>query len=490
MPLDPSEWIGLRSGISGSLYLFGEAGYTYVNGYNSRAGLTKNPEAIAFPANEKDISTIVKFAYDNGITFAIRSGGHSYVGASNTDGLLLNLRGYTGVAVHDNGTRVTVKSGTKMGDVYYTLYYSGYTLGLPTASGGNEYVGVVGLALGGGHAFRTGQQGLLCQRIRAARVVLYDGSVIECDNYKNSDLLWALKGGGGGAFGVVSELTFEPHFFNRVYTVTARFTTDNIHSAFSSWQNFIVNNGNTASVSGVFIWPTEARAKSYGEGGTGFDFRLTLGISGTTTELVNYLETCGILPPGVTYTRSISSTITSVPTAPPFIENTKASFFNFGTIAGSTFSTQTIDALLQKTREYCLGICGGGTYSGLSGSYLQPGNIIFQSYRGAVNDDKTNSTSFPYKDGLHSCQFQLASWPNDGRESTFIQFMQDFFWDIASRTGYKGYCNYPMTGIGPTGPTGYGKIYWGDNLLPLQQVKKAYDPYNFFNAPHSVPPLN
>lgn len=487
------NWTTLRNGISGSVSLPpNESGYTaYRYGWNNRNGLTLDPAAIVFPINEKDISTAVKFAYDNGITFAVRGGGHSYVGASNTNGLLLNLRGYTGVSISDGGKKVTVKSGTKMGHVYDFLYSnSGYTLTLPTVGGGNEQVGI-GIALGGGHAARTGRYGLLCQRIRAARVVLYDGSVVECDNYKNSDLLWALKGGGGGAFGVVSELTFEPHEYIRNRTARVTFQTDGLTYAFSYWQNYLLTKGLTANTSASFAWPTASRAKIYGEGGTGFNFRIDFGFSGTSGEVKNYIETSGALPPGITYTYSDLG-LGDLPSSGSFSEIYDATY-HYGLIAGQTFSEDAINSILTKTREFCLGICGGGTYAGLSGAYVQVPTIILVAYRPTVNQDNTNSTSFPYKDALHSMQFRFDfdDYGNDvNRHPTIIQFLKDFFWEVASKTGYKGHVNYPMDGLTAYGSTGYGKIYFGDNLLPIQQVKKAYDPYNFFNAPHSVPPLN
>lgn len=487
------NWTPLINGISGSLAFTGDAGYTRINGYNTFSEIAKTPIAIAYPINEKDICTIVNFVRDNGITFTTRAGGGSFVGASNTDGLLINLEGYTGISVSSGGTRVTMKAGSKMGDIYYALYASGYTLSLPTEDAGNNVVGL-GLALGGGHTSKTGQYGLLSQRIRGARVVLYDGSVVECDNYKNSDLLWALKGGGGGAFGIVSEITFEPTPYQRHGVVSARFRTDGLTYAYHSWLEFLKVKGITISTSATFLWPGGTRVKIYGEGGTGFDFSINIGLSGTTTEAKNYLETCGVLPTGITYT----FTSTNTPSNPPVALTSTTRYgndqiFNFGFIAGESFESETVDVILRKTREFCLGICGGGTYSGLSGTYTQPFSIILNGYRPATTNDKTNSNSFPYLDGLHSFQFRMRMSDYTGtndRRPTVKQFMTDFFHDVGSASGYKGYCNYPLIGLTSAGETGYGKIYWGNNLLPLQQVKKAYDPNNLFDEPHSVPPLS
>lgn len=484
------NWTTLRNGISGSIILPGEAGYTgYTLGWNARVGLVKYPVAVAIPVNETDISTIVKFAYDNGITLAPRSGGHNFVGNSNTDGLLLSLEGYTGVSITDNGNKVTVKSGTKIGYVYYDLYnYPGKTLNIPTTEGGNSFLGI-GLALGGGHGARSTQSGVLCQRLTGARVVLYDGSIVECDHYKNSDLLWALKG-GGGVFGIVTEYTLEPQQYYSFHSFTARYNMPGATAAIKSWNNFAVVGGNTLEASCSIFWPNSPFAKSYGEGGTGLFVDITLRGQGTSAEIKNILETSGILPEGYSYSTLTYGT-SSAPTAPPY-SNPQERTYNFGLMPKATFTDGAIDAIVRKTREFCLGICGSGTYAGLSGSYYRPPSIIMHRYGGVISGDNTNSNSFPHMKAINSGQFRMDWNATDTRHETYARFMLDWFLEMGNNCGFTGigYVNYPLGGLTVGGLTGYANIYWGENLYPLQQVKKTYDPYNFFNIPHTLPPLN
>jgi FAD/FMN-containing dehydrogenase len=484
------NWTTLRNGISGSIILPGESGYTgYTLGWNARVGLAKFPAAVALPINENDISTIVKFGYDNGITLAPRSGGHSFVGNSNTDGILLDLRGYTGITITDNGNRVTIKSGTLIGNVYYDLYnYSGKTLTIPTVDSGNSFLGI-GLALGGGHGTRSTQSGVLSQRLRAARVVLYDGSIVECNNYKNSDLLWALKG-GGGIFGIVTEYTLEPQNYYSLQTATARYNMPGVTATIKSWQNFSVIGGNTLEASCVISWPNAPFVKNYADGGTGLFVDISLRGQGTTTEIKNIIETCGILPEGFSYSTLTYST-SSVPSTPPF-STAQERTYNFGLMPKATFTDAALDVIMRKTREFCLGICGSGTYSGLSGSYDRPPSIIMHRYGGVVSGDNTNSNSFPHMKAVNSGQFRMDWNATDTRHETYAKFMTDFFIEMGNFCGYTGigYVNYPLGGLTVGGMTGYANVYWGDNLYKLQQVKKAYDPNNFFNVPHTLPPLN
>lgn len=498
MPIDPSEWINLRSEISGSLILAGESGYTgYTAGWNIRSSLPKFPLAVALPRTEADISTILKFAHDNGITLVPRSGGGSYIGASNTADLLLDLRGYTGVTITDGGNRVTVKSGTQIGQVYYDLYnYPGKTLTIPTVQGGNDQVGI-GLVLGGGHSSRGTKNGVLCQRLRAARVVLYDGSIVECDNYKNSDLLWALKG-GGGVLGVVSEYTLEPqeHYFQ--HTWAARYDLPGATAALKSWQNFTVVGGSTLDSSCFINWPASTSLNTFASGGTGMVVEIRFRGIGTSGEVKDIMETCGILPVGVSYNSLSYSGVGSAPAAPPYTR-TQERTYHFGFMPRATFTDAAINVLIEKPRQYCQGICGFGPYAGLSGSYGRPSSssgrppeIIMHRYQGVISGDNTNSNSFANIKAIHSGQFRVDWNASDTRDEIYGQFMRDFFHELASHCGYTGigYVNYPLAGLTVGGVSGYANVYWGENLYPLQQVKKAYDPNNFFNIPHTIPPLN
>lgn len=490
------DWTTLINGISGSVLLPGDAGYSgYSGAWNSRTGLSKNPLAVTLPSTENDISTIIRFCYDRGLTLIPRSGGHSFVGASNTEGVLLDLRGYTGVSLI-SPTEVSVKSGTKMGSVYWALYTSGYTLTLPTVLAGNDVVGV-GMALGGGHGLHTSEYETLSQRIRKARMVLYDGSIVECDNYENPDLLWALRGGGGGAFGIISELVFEPHPFERHSAISIKFDSINLPAGLSAWQTFCRNIGNTLSAQANITWPTSlSRLQSYASGGTGLELNVRLIAKSpvTNASLQSMANSYGLFPDGSTYGITFFAEFpTGVPTSGPYTVPPQ-NIFNFGLMPKNNFGISGSNIILEKTRQFCQGILGTGLYSGLSGSF--PVNfgasfILMLGYGGNIRDDNTNSSSFPHKNALNSCQF-LMSWSeaNKSREPTFIQFMRDTFEEISEENGYNGYCNYPLGYLQPDGPTGYGKLYWGDNLESLQKVKKAYDPDNFINSPHSVPPLS
>jgi len=113
----------------------------------------------------------------------------------------VDLTGLHGITVHTGG-RATLGAGCRLGHVYDALHAPGRTL----AAGCGATLGIVGLTLGGGIGLLGRVHGLTSDSLVAARVVLADGRVVDCDHESEPDLFWA-RGAGGGQFGVVTALT-------------------------------------------------------------------------------------------------------------------------------------------------------------------------------------------------------------------------------------------------------------------------------------------
>jgi FAD/FMN-containing dehydrogenase len=98
----------------------------------------------------------------------------------------------------------TVGAGVRLGELYDTLAEHGLTI----PAGCGPSVGIAGLTLGGGLGILGRKHGLTCDHLLGAQVVLADGRVVECDEHHDGELFWALRGAGGGHFGVVTSLVF------------------------------------------------------------------------------------------------------------------------------------------------------------------------------------------------------------------------------------------------------------------------------------------
>jgi FAD/FMN-containing dehydrogenase len=160
------------------------------------------PEAVVLCRTAADVAETVTFARRVGVDLAVRSGGHCFAGRSSTSGILIDLSGLRSVSVADG--LATVEAGALLGDVYELLDAGGLTI----AAGACPSVGIAGLTLGGGLGILGRRYGLTSDQLVGARVVLADGRVVECDEQREPDLFWALRGAGGGQFGIVTTFLF------------------------------------------------------------------------------------------------------------------------------------------------------------------------------------------------------------------------------------------------------------------------------------------
>jgi FAD/FMN-containing dehydrogenase len=157
------------------------------------------PEAVVRCASARDVADAL--AYADGRHVAIRAGGHCFAGRSSTAGVVIDVGPMH--AVELSGRVARIGAGARLADVYDALDAHGLTI----AGGCGPDVGIAGLLLGGGLGVLGRAHGLTCDQLVAAEVVLADGRVVRCDAETEPDLFWALRGAGGGQFGVVTEFT-------------------------------------------------------------------------------------------------------------------------------------------------------------------------------------------------------------------------------------------------------------------------------------------
>ncbi|HEY9337463.1 MAG TPA: FAD-binding oxidoreductase [Kribbella sp.] len=160
------------------------------------------PRVIARCACVDDVVEALGYARSHGLPVAPRGGGHCFAGRSSTTGLMIELSALSGISVEAG--LATIGAGARLADVYRGLHEYGLTI----PAGCGPTVGIVGLTSGGGLGLLGRRYGLTCDRLVAATVVLADGGVVTCDAEREADLFWALRGAGGGQFGVVTSLVF------------------------------------------------------------------------------------------------------------------------------------------------------------------------------------------------------------------------------------------------------------------------------------------
>ncbi len=170
---------------------------------------------VGIPTNAQDVSELVKFAGKHQLRLVIKGGGHSYYGQSNApDSLLVWTRDLKGIELHDNFVpqngdpskgqpAVTVASGEKFIDLYGKVVVEE---GRYVQGGGCTSVGVGGHVQGGGFGHFSKYGGMTAANLLEAEIVVGNGDIVIANAYQNSDLFWALKGGGAG-WGITTRLT-------------------------------------------------------------------------------------------------------------------------------------------------------------------------------------------------------------------------------------------------------------------------------------------
>ncbi|MDQ2951815.1 MAG: FAD-binding oxidoreductase [Chloroflexota bacterium] len=170
-------------------------------------GIDHRPDLIVCAADAADVATVVNFARTHGVDLAIRSGGHSPVGLSVSDGgITLDLKEVRDLEIDVAAKTAWVGPGLTSGEMVTATSAHGLGVGF----GDTGSVGIGGITNGGGIGYLVRKHGLTIDSLLAAEIVTADGALRRVDAAREPDLFWAIRGGGGNA-GIVTRLQFRLH---------------------------------------------------------------------------------------------------------------------------------------------------------------------------------------------------------------------------------------------------------------------------------------
>jgi FAD/FMN-containing dehydrogenase len=211
---------------------------------------TPAPSVFAVKArNAADVAAAVNFARDSNLRLVVKGGAHSYLGTSNApDSLLVWTRSMNKVTLHaafvpQGCARRTATPAVscESGAVWMDLYNAVTTkAGRYVQGGGCTSVGVAGLVQSGGFGSLSKGFGSAAAGLLEAEVVTADGQVRIANACKNPDLFWALKGGGGGTFGVVTRLTLRTHDLPKFFGYAGGTIKAQSDAAFAKLLSYVV----------------------------------------------------------------------------------------------------------------------------------------------------------------------------------------------------------------------------------------------------------
>jgi hypothetical protein len=171
------------------------------------------PQLIVFCEVFEDARRCIEFAQKYDLRVSMRSGGHSTAGFSVNSGMLIDTSRLKHVVVNPKDKRAIVGAGATIGDINAALKM--YKLHVP--SGGCGDVCIAGYMQGGGYGFTSRKFGMNCDNVHEILVMLANGKIVVANSEKNSDLFWAVRGGTGGNFGILLQVTYDLHELGDVW---------------------------------------------------------------------------------------------------------------------------------------------------------------------------------------------------------------------------------------------------------------------------------
>lgn len=199
------------------------------------AMISKHPGMIVMCVDVADVINSVNFGRENNLLVAVRGGGHNAGGLGIcNDGLVIDLSGLKFVRVDTAEKTVRVGGGNLWGEVDHATH----PFGLAVPAGIISTTGVGGLTLGGGVGHLSRKYGLTIDNLLEADMVLADGTFITVNADQNTDLFWAIRGGGGN-FGIVTSFKFQAHSVKTVYAGPTLWPIEKTQEIMAWYHNFI-----------------------------------------------------------------------------------------------------------------------------------------------------------------------------------------------------------------------------------------------------------
>jgi FAD/FMN-containing dehydrogenase len=442
----PPDWAALRARLPGGLQLPGDPGYDTARRVYNPVFDKRRPAAVARATRPEDVQACVEVAAKARMPIVARSGGHSYAGYSNADdALVVDLNPMSGVEVRADGTAV-VGAGTRLIDVYTGLAKAGRCL----PAGSCPTVGVAGLTLGGGIGVLARKFGLTCDRLVSARIVTAGGELRTVSATEEPDLFWALRGGGGGNFGIVTSFTFATEPAPELTVFSMRFSAGAVEvlGAWQGWigdlpdelwSNCVISAGSSPGVrvGGCFVGDEAACRRQLDR----------LGLA-TTSRMVS---TKGYLDAMRFYAGCSSRDAAQCHPATEGGTLGRESFVASSRILGRPADPAEVVGLLD----------------GLTGL-----DLLLDSLGGAVSAIAPDETAFPHRAALASAQIYANTDAGVAKATEQVARVRD---GLGALAGAHGYVNYIDPGL-----PNWAQAYYGRNLPRLREVARTYDPDGVF----------
>lgn len=446
-----ADWTAFRRGLEGKLYRPTDSGYAASHQLFNPRWDTIHPVGVVRAASVNDVREAVLFARKNGLRCVPKSGGHSYVGASTVSaGLVIDVGSLRGISYANN--IATVGAGARTYDIHVALDKHGRSL--PT--GTCPTVGIAGITLGGGEGVHTRTYGLTCDRVVSMQVVTADGVARTVSATQDPDLFWALRGGGGGNFAIVTSLRLSTIPGTKLGFFRLSWPASKSAAVVRGWQRFA----------------TAAPATAWGNlhidaAGSGSPSLHVLGVSttGSAAAAAAQLESL-VGSRASSRSLTVRSHLAAVRYLGGGTTSPRTGFLAGSDVLRGPMSAATINAVLAAVRA--------GGRAGLQAS------AIIDPLGGQAAKQPAGGSAWPWRSALGVLQWYAGA----AAHPTAVGLKPAQNWIAAGHKAVASvsagaYVNYVEAGRPVS-------AYYGGNLARLRSVKKKYDPQNFFRSGYAI----
>lgn len=441
----------LKASLRGALILPGEPGYD-VSRRVLNLSIDRHPALVVRPSGVADIRTAVQFASENDLLLAVKCGGHSFSGKSTCDGgMQIDLSTFRGVHVDPAQRVARVCGGSLLGE----LDHEALAFGLVTTAGTVSHTGVGGLTLGGGFGRLARRLGLALDNLRAVELVTADGRLLRASGDENSDLFWAVRGGGGN-FGIVTAFEFNLHPMQReVIGGDLVFPLKRARELLKFYAEQSLAAPDDLYLDAVMDAPI---------GGKDGSFVLHACYSGPAS------KADAVLAPLRKLGKPIVDTVKAVDYAAIQRSWDQTDARNTGEYLKSGFIDSLSEEIVRKLLDGFEADAGRGT------------TVFFQHAGGAISRVARDATAFPHRPASHN-MFAAVSWDLKSDSAPHVKYVKDYWATVEGHTN-----GYYTNEVADEAQHYVDENYQG-NFARLQQIKTEYDPRNRFRLNANVKPL-
>ncbi len=459
LQLNLPELGALRKGLHGQICLQGDPGYDEARSIWN-AMVDRFPDVVVRCADANDVIRSVRYATEHNLPIAVRGGGHNIAGSAvGEGGLLIDLSSMRDVQVEQKSRRAWVGPGATLGDVDKATQ----AFGLAVPTGINSTTGIAGLTLGGGFGWLTRPFGMTIDSLTSAEVVTAKGQLVPASATENSDLFWAIRGGGGN-FGVVTKFGFRLHSVGpEVFSGLVVHPLDRARELLKEYRRIAVE-----APDQLTIWAIMRKAPPLPFIATEWHGREVLVFA------VCFVGSMAEGEKAAAPLRQLGKPIADVLGPHPFVA-WQAAFDPLLTPGARNY---------WKTHDFAE-LSDGAIDAIIPAVSRLPGpecEVFIAQVGGAMSRVASAATSYPHR-GAHFIMNVHARWREPTQDTECITWARELFKAAAPYATGSGYVNF----VPADEPERIEMIY-GANYRRLAEAKRRWDPENRFRLNHNIRP--